>query len=389
MKDSSKYQYLSTGLAMFSMFFGAGNIIFPLVLGHSSGNLVLYALLGLLLTAVGVPFLGLIGIILYKGNYKVFFERMGSVPGLFFITVIMLLIGPFGGIPRCIALSYSTLQSTLSGISINWFSLFSCAIIFLFTFKKTQILNLLGNILTPFLLISLLVIMIAGFLFPGEQVVSTQTPFQAFNQGLLEGYNTMDLLASFFFSSIVYQGLRQQFETNEVDHDKRIFYHSLKAGLFGAVLLSIVYVGFSYVASIHSDGLNIQEQDQLLGSLTLKILGPYAGFIASIAIALACLTTAIALSAVFSEFLQKTIFKHKISYSTALLSTLLVTFGVSTLEFKGIVKLLAPILQISYPALIVLTIANIASRLYNFKPVKTPVYFVLGLGIVTYLFGWL
>lgn len=386
MKSSSKYRYISTGLAMFSMFFGAGNVIFPLVIGQMAGDQVFYALIGLLLTAVGVPFLGLAAIILFRGNYNTFFSRMGTLPGFFLITAIMLLIGPFGGMPRCIALSYSTLQASFPSLSLNLFSLGACVIIFLFTFRKSQILNVLGNVLTPLLLISLFIIVIAGLMTASHPEPSSLSKMEAFNYGLIEGYNTMDLLASFFFSAIVYNGLKHEFDPNEKDHDKNVFIYTLKAGLIGAFLLSLVYFGFCLVASYHAQSLGLQEQDQLLGALTLKILGPHAGLIASIAIALACLTTAIALAVVFSEFLQKHLLHHKISYAQALILTLILTFAVSTLEFKGIVKLLAPILQIAYPALIVLTVANILSRLFNFKPVKIPVYLALAIALIVYLF---
>lgn len=370
----SKYRYISMGLAMFSMFFGAGNVIFPLVIGQMVGEQVPYALMGLLITAVGVPFMGLIAIILYQGNYWNFFNRLGKIPGFIIVSVIMLLIGPFGGIPRCIALSYSTLHTSWPGLSSVGFSLFACVIIFLFTAKKSRTLDLLGSILTPLLLISLAVIIIAGLMSPATLETTAYTRIDAFSYGFLEGYNTMDLLASFFFSTVIFNGLKHDFEPNETDHDRKVFKLTFKASLIGATLLSLVYLGFSLIAAFHARSLNIAANDQLLGALTMKILGPYAGLVASITIALACLTTAIALSLVFAEFLQKSLFRHKITYVQALLITLVIAFGISTLEFNGIVAFLAPILQLTYPALIALTLANILSRLFHFKLVQTPVY---------------
>lgn len=385
MQSVSKYRYVSTGLAMFSMFFGAGNVIFPLVIGQMVGEQVPYALMGLLLTAVGFPFMGLIAIILFHGNYWNFFNRMGRIPGFIIVTIIMLLIGPFGGMPRCIALSYSTLHTSWTGLPFVFFSLISCVIIFLFTYKKSRTLDLLGTYLTPLLLISLLVIVISGLLSPATPEASTLSAYESFKYGLLEGYNTMDLLASFFFSTIIFNGLNNQYEPNELDHDKKVFYHTIKASLIGATLLSLIYVGFSFVAAFHAQSLHIDSNDQLLGALTLKILGPYAGLFASITIALACLTTAIALAIVFADFLQKTLFRHRISYIQALLITLVIAFAVSTLEFKGIVALIFPILQVAYPALIVLTVANIMNRLCHTKLVKIPVYVTLVAALFYYI----
>ena len=101
---------LSTGFAMFSMFFGAGNITFPLIIGQTVEDGLVWALLGLILTAVLIPFSGLMSITLFEGDYESFFSRIGRIPGMSVIIMLICLIGPFGGIPRCITLTYSTLK---------------------------------------------------------------------------------------------------------------------------------------------------------------------------------------------------------------------------------------------------------------------------------------
>src|SRR3990167_7604738 len=104
MRTKSKFQTLSIGFAIFSMFFGAGNTIFPLVMGAFAKDKNLFALLGLSITAIVVPIIGLLAMFLYKGDYKQFFYRMGKWPGFFIILLIMMLTGPFAGTPRCITL---------------------------------------------------------------------------------------------------------------------------------------------------------------------------------------------------------------------------------------------------------------------------------------------
>ena len=161
MNFSIKSNTLSTGLAMFSMFFGAGNVVFPLALGQIAQDSNFFAILGLLISAVCVPFLGLISMTLFDGNYQNFFERIGKVPGFLVMLCILGLIGPFGAIPRCIALSYSTLELYFPGMSLPLFSIASCLIIFAFTAKKNSI-GILGYVLTPLLLFSLLFIIVKG-----------------------------------------------------------------------------------------------------------------------------------------------------------------------------------------------------------------------------------
>lgn len=365
--SSSFSRVFSTGLAMFSMFFGAGNVVFPLVIGQTTGDQTPFALLGLLLTAVGVPFLGLIAILLFKGDYQEFFARSGKVPGFLLAATIMLLIGPFGGLPRCIALSYSTLKLSWPLFSFGIFSFASCVLIFFFTYKKNRMLSLLGYILTPLLLVSLAVIVVVGLWTGESSMPSYLTTSQSFWHGFMEGYNTMDLLASFFFSAIIYTTLKQESKESGVCGERELFQLSLKASCIGGGLLALVYIGFSLVAAWHTSSLSVVSQGELLGALTLKILGPYAGLFASATIALACLTTAIALAAVFAEFLQKVLLRNKVSYIQALVFTLATGFAVSLLEFTGIVSLLAPLLQVAYPALILFTVFNIFSRLRVMK----------------------
>ena len=163
----------------------------------------------MLITAVLVPFMGLIAMLLFDGDYKAFFGRLGKIPGFIIIVIILGLIGPFGAIPRCITLAYSTVKTLLPGLSLPLFSLFSCFIIWLFTFKRNTIIETLGYALTPILLLSLAIIIIKGFtrtLYPSH--CRAEHPLALFLRGLKDGYQTMDLLGAFFFSSVVIVGLK-------------------------------------------------------------------------------------------------------------------------------------------------------------------------------------
>jgi len=383
--DLKNKRIISTGLAMFSMFFGAGNVVFPLALGQIAKGNTLYAILGLLITAVGVPFLGLISMTLFDGNYKYFFNRVGKVPGFLISLCIMALLGPFGALPRCIALSFSTMQLYFPDMTASSFSIVSCLIIFAFTFRKNSIIDVLGVILTPILLGSLAFIIIKGLIVSPTLPISDTSTVDIFLKGLNDGYQTMDLIGAFFFSSVVLSCLKTAPEADNEKNDKLIINMTLKASLIGATLLSLVYIGFSFVAAFHSEGLSGVTPDKLIGIIAIHVLGPYAGIVACIAVALACLTTAIALAAVFAEFIHYDISNKKIGYVPALIGTLIVTYFISILNFSGIANMLIPILQVSYPALILLSILNIAYKLFHFKPVKVPVIAVFVASLVGYL----
>jgi LIVCS family branched-chain amino acid:cation transporter len=366
---------IATGLAMFSMFFGAGNIVFPLTVDQLAQDKNFFAILGLLITAVGVPFTGLIAMTLFHGNYKVFFDRIGKIPGFLVTVAIMGLIGAFGGIPRCIALSYSTLKIYTPGMPLVIFSIISCLAIYMLTFKKNRIVDILGYVLTPLLILSFTIIVVKGLLTGEALPKSDYQELAALLKGLKDGFLTMDLLAAFFFASVVLVCLKKDLPPTEIHNYKRVTLITFQASLLGALLLSAVYVGFSYVAAYHSEALAVPDEE-MLAALARHILGPFAAIIAIIAVVLACLTKAIALSSVFADFLQREVFQQKIGYHFSLIITLFITFLISTLNFMGIASFITPILRVCYPALLVLSILNICYKLYDLKVVKTPVFAV-------------
>lgn len=364
---------LATGFAMFSMFFGAGNVVFPLSIGQTSQDQNIFAILGLLITAVGVTFLGLISMSLYDGNYKSFFARLGEKTGFLIALLIMGLIGPFGALPRCIALSHATTQFFFPGVPLPIFSLVSVIVIFALTIRRNNIVDVLGYFLTPFLLFALGVIVVKGMLISPETVPSTNDEMSTFLLGLKEGYQMMDLLGAFFFSSVVILGIKKDLAATGGYNHKKILNFTLKASCVAALLLSLVYIGFSFVSAFHSNDLLSVPKDQLIAQVSLHILGPYAGLVACAAVALATLTTAIALAAVSAEFIHTDISQGKVSYGFSLIVTLVISYFISTLNFSGIIQFLAPILETLYPALILLSILNILHKLYGIKTVKGPV----------------
>lgn len=386
MQPSSKSTTLTTGLAMFAMLFGAGNIVFALAIGQYAQDKNLFAILGLLITAVGVPFLGLISMTLFDGDYKSFFDRIGKVPGFVVASIILALIGPFGAIPRCIALSYSTSMLYLPDMSLELFSMLACAVIFAFTIRRTSILDLVGYVLTPLKLGTLVFLIIKGLIYPPEMPVSAHTDMAVFLKGLKEGYQTMDLLGCFFFCSVVLDCLRKNIDVTNPANYKRVIAITLKASCIGAGILAAIYVGFSYVAAFYSGALANATPDQLIGLIAVEVLGPHAGIFVGFTVTLACMTTAIALSTVFAEFIHKDLSNNKINYPISLIITLVLTYFISIMHFTGISQFLAPILQLCYPALIVLSIVNILYKLYDFKPVKVPVLIMFAISAYGYFF---
>jgi LIVCS family branched-chain amino acid:cation transporter len=374
--SKNRSNWFFNGLAMFSMFFGAGNIIFPLIIGLNAEGSVIWAFLGLFFTAVLIPFTGLFAMSLFKGDYKYFFSKMGNLPGKLLIWIILALIGPFGGIPRCIGLTYSTFKVSFQNLDLMLFGFLFCASVFLFSIKKRKVMDLLGCVLTPVLLFFLAVIVLKGLLFSGKAVAGPGLKVvEAFSYGLKEGYNTMDLLAAFFFSSVVFSKFKH--EKSNIYSVQNNYLEFLKSTVLGAFLLALIYWGFAMTSALFKNELILTKPDEVLGSLGKIILGDYGGLVVSAVICLSCFTTAIALTAVASDFLKEELFKNKISYQNSMVVVLGISLIVSSLKFSAIVAILAPVLEVFYPSLLMLSVSVVANKLYGFKYVKISVYAVL------------
>jgi LIVCS family branched-chain amino acid:cation transporter len=364
-----KSDLYATGMAIFAMFFGAGNIIFPLTLGQQMLEQVPYGILGLLMTAVLVPFSGLLAMFLYQGQIRLFFGRLGQWPGMALAFFIIVLLGPLGSTPRCIALSFSTLNLAYPGLVpyLYLFNAVACICLFFMAYKKKRLLSLLGYLLTPLLLALLTCIVIAGLWHHPSNVLSLDQmeSYASFWKGLKEGYNTMDLLAAFFFAPVIIS-LTQAKTANLPNAKSRLFF-ILKASAIGAALLSVIYIGFCFLASFHAADLQGVPAEELLAVIALKILGPQAGLLVCLIVVLACLTTAVALIAAFASFIQQEFLRGKGNYPWILALSLVMTYLVACFEFQGISQFLSPVLEICYPFLILLTGYNLIERLYCLK----------------------
>ena len=357
---------LSTGLALFSMFFGSGNLVFPITVGEASGGYAFLASLGILLTGVLVPFLGVVTIMLFKGDQKAVFERLGGPAVFWFPLFALSLMGPFGVMARCITVAYASFKPLAPSLSLPLFSLLFCVTIFLFSLNKTRLISRLGNILTPVLLVALAAIGYFG-LKDAHFPQATGSALKALKEGIFQGYQTMDLLAAFFFSTFVIRMLQSQ--TNEKNAIKTFLFSSF----FAAGLLSIIYIGLVYLGNAYAPLLQSLPQEERLMAIAHQTLGPMAAPVVSIAVALACLTTAIVLASLFSDFFQKQVAKERINEKLSLALTLTIGFLISTLQFSGIAAFLGPILEAVYPALIVFTVLNISYKLWGLKMIRMPV----------------
>ena len=363
---------ISIGIAIFAMLFGAGNVVFPLGLGRETGSNVAFAIIGLAITGILVPLIGLISATLFDGDYKRFLAMTGRVPGMLVALVCMLLLGPFGATPRCITLAYAAIKWHIPHLSLFFFSIIIAVVVFLATMKKNYVVELLGKLLGPIKLLLLFSIVILGLLATTHPAPSTFTPMASFIKGIHEGFWTLDLLATIFFSGLIVTSIKMSGQKSQKPlAPKEVLSIGIKAGALGGILLGLVYTGFCLLAAKYGTSVANIPQDQLLSALATLVLGPAASILANVTVATACLTTAMALTAVFADYLTHEIFMGKLNYHHALALTVATTFGMTNLGFTGIKLIIEPVAVLCYPALVALSIANMAHALWGFRYVKS------------------
>lgn len=317
--------------------------------------------------------------LLFNGNSNEFFNRLGK-PAIFWFPLIALsLMGPFGVLARCITVAHGAFHLISPETPLWLFSIISCGVIFMLAIRKNRIVPILGTLLTPLLLLSLLAIVWFGLNSSSLPTTSSITSWASLKEGLLQGYQTMDLLAAFFFSGFVLHHLREGMKESG-QPSLRMF---LKASLIGAGLLGLVYFGLVVLGANYAPALSSIPPQEMLGFIAEKALGPAATPIVCSAIILACFTTAVVLTSLFADFLRKEVVKEKISPPVSISITLLIAFFVSTLEFSGIAKILNPIMGIIYPALITLTVLNIAYKLWGWKRLRMPTAIAVIIKLIT------
>lgn len=351
---------MTAGFAMFSMFFGSGNLVFPLAVGFESEGHYFLASLGIFATCVLFPFLGMMAIALCKGELSSFLGCFGKKGTFLFSLMALSLMGPFGVVARCLTVAHGAVMLIFPEASLVWTSAFLCAVVFALSLNKSTIVDLVGMVLTPALLLAIAGIAFFAFMGGVPDEIAPNGGWSALTNGYFQGYQTMDLVASLYFSGFLIKYLRGKFPDGlGAGKEMKMFFAaaSIAAGLLYAVYFILVFLGSRYVALL----ANVPPQE-MLGTIAYAALGPYAAACVCITVVLACLTTAVALASLFAEFLQVDVCRSKIGNPTALLATMVMSFLVSTLDFNGIASLLKPVLSTIYPPLIVLTLAAIASH---------------------------
>jgi LIVCS family branched-chain amino acid:cation transporter len=344
---------LTAGLAVFAMFFGAGNMVLPLHLMQEWHNHWFSAFIGFCVTAVFFTLLGLIGSVLVQGNIKRFFAPLGLVFGLGMQIVLIIIEGPFGIVPRSLIVSYGGVANIWPDMNKEVFYLISCIAIYYLAINKNRIINVIGNILTPAMLIFLVIIVLSCYITHGTKDINFElSNGQAFIDGMFKGYLTYDLPGALYFTTIAMVYLTA-ISKNKED----ILSNGIKSSIISAILLSLVYALFIYLGLSYHELLQNISPEMILPTIVKGSLGNTFSIIFACLIYLACITTAIAAITVWSDFIYS--YFPRLNYKAILIVSLGISFTVSSLGFSSLMRMLGPVLNFVYPILIGLTIYNI------------------------------
>lgn len=339
------------GFALFSMFFGAGNVIFPPYLGFGAGAQWVNGFLFYFIADIGLALFALFTLLKVGGSENIT-GRVGSVASNILMSAIILCIGPMVAIPLTAATTFEmSVAPLISGVSPVIFSVAFFIVVLLLSIRQSAVIDVVGKVLTPALLIGLLVLIIRGVISPLGHIVNPGVePSFVIVNGIKSGYQTMDVLAALAFGIIILKSAQEKGYSDKRESSKMIGTAAVVAG----VLLLIVYFGLTYLGATSASlfSLDISRAELVIG-IVERLLGKAGLVIFAAVVALACMTTAVALVSSAASFFEK-LTKGRLSYAVLVTVICVSSAVISNLGLDRIVAVASPILDIVYPPTLVL-----------------------------------
>ncbi|MBF6631874.1 MAG: branched-chain amino acid transport system II carrier protein [Comamonas sp.] len=394
MKTLKTRDIVALGFMTFALFLGAGNIIFPPSVGLAAGEFQWSAALGFLLTGVGLPLLGVVALALVGGGLDTLTKPIGKVAGTLMGLSIYLTIGPFFATPRTATVSFEVGMAPFTGNTPGALLVFTVAyfaLVMVLSLFPGKLMDNIGKIITPALLAVLAVLGVAAFVAPVGDIAAVAaadyaSAGKALAQGFVQGYQTMDALASLVFGIVIVATIKAAGVTDTRLHTRYTIY----AGLIAALGLGLVYVSLVYLGGMSGSVIEPGTSGvQILNYYVNTTFGTSGIFLLAAVILLACLTTGVGLvsacSAYFSELLG-------VKYRTVVIVMSVFSAAVANQGLAQLISVAVPVLVCIYPVAIALIALGLMSRLWKHKarvfiPVMT-VALVFGVVDAIKAIGW-
>ena len=371
----TKKQYIALASMLFGMFFGAGNLIFPAFMGQMAGANSPMATLGFLVTGVGLPLLSIIAMGISRSDgMEAMAERVGRGYSLFFTCALYLTIGPLFAIPRTATVSFSVgIESMMPEAGRFWllgFSVLFFAATLFFSLHPSKILTWIGRIINPLFLVFLGVLLITALVNPMGPISAVEPTGkyveQSFLTGFLEGYNTLDVLAGLAFGIVIINVVKEL----GVFEPKDIAKTTMKAGVLGFILMSVIYVAITLVGAQSRTLYPLQQNGGPVLSLVARhYFGGFGAVLLAATVIFACLKTAIGLVTSCAENFAK-MFPRVMKYRGWAILFSAASFVVANFGLNAILTWSLPVLMFLYPLSITLILLNTFGGFFSYaKPV--------------------
>ncbi|MFY0783332.1 branched-chain amino acid transport system II carrier protein [Peribacillus simplex] len=359
-----------TGLMLFALFFGAGNLIFPAMLGQSAGTNLWSASLGFIITGVGLPFITILAFgFSGKNDVQSLASRAHPLFGIIFTVVLYLSLGPLFALPRTGSVSYEIgikpfLSNDVGFLPLLVFTIIYFGIACLLSINPSKMLDIVGKILTPLLLIFIGILIVVAIINPMGEIQSPSADYSdnSFFKGFKEGYLTMDTLAGFAFGIIVINAIKDRGITSR----KEVLGFCMKAGLIAATLLVIVYTALTYVGATSVEKLGqLGNGGDVLAQASNHFFGSAGAVLLGLIVIAACLTTSIGLITACSAYFNKIL--PAVSYKSFVVIFSVFSAAVANVGLTKLISITVPVLTALYPVAIVLIVLTFFHSLFKGK----------------------
>jgi len=355
---------IALGFMTFALFVGAGNIIFPPMVGLQAGEHVWTAAIGFLITAVGLPVLTVVALAKVGGGVDSLSAPIGKVAGVMLAVVCYLAIGPLFATPRTATVSFEVGIAPLTGdgpLPLFIYSLVYFAIVILVSLYPGKLLDTVGNFLAPMKILALLVLAIAAIIWPAGPLSSATEAYQnaAFSNGFVNGYLTMDTLGAMAFGIVIVNAARSR----GVTEARLLTRYTVWAGLMAGAGLALLYLA---LFRLGSDSSVLVDQGAngaaILHAYVQHTFGGAGSTMLAILIFLACLVTAVGLTCACAEFFAQYV---PLAYRTLVFILGGFSMAVSNLGLSHLIQVSIPVLTTIYPPCIVLVVLSFTRGWWN------------------------
>ncbi len=345
---------IAVGFMLFAFFLGAGNIIFPPLAGQLAGDNAFLAMIGFLLTAVGLPLITIIAIAIAGGTWESLTKDLPKRAATIMAVLIFVIIGPAFAAPRTGLVAYEMaikpFIANAAQLDLTLFSILFFSVAMFFAWFQGKLIDVIGKFLTPALFVTLVVLAIAVFVNPQGTILAAQGDYisQPLIKGFLEGYNTMDTFGALMFGMLIVDSLRSKGITDKAATTKYLTI----AAIIAALGLAFVYISLFYLGA--TSGGVVEGADNggiILSQYVQSLFGSSGQLVLSTIVLLACLTTAIGLVSACSDFFSTL---TPITYKAWVIIIGVICATVANIGLAQLISLSVPVLFALYPVAIAL-----------------------------------